>query len=150
MSALLKSDRHACLCRPKTDSKSAIGDATNLSRVVTNLVSNAIYDNRPHGKIDVQLKTGRESMRLIVRDTGKGIPEESRDLLFNRFYRADKSRARTSGGHGLGLAITQAIIEAHGGTSTSPPRRRPGRRSVSLCPALKSRMRISTASRFQS
>ena len=91
------------------------GDATNLSRVVTNLVSNAIYYNRPHGKIDVQLKTDRDSVRLMVRDTGKGIPEESRDLLFNRFFRADKSRARTSGGHGLGLAITKAIVEAHGG-----------------------------------
>ncbi len=91
------------------------GNPTNLSRVVTNLVSNAIYYNRPHGKIDVQLKAEGNDVRLIVRDTGKGIPEESRDLLFNRFYRADNSRARTSGGHGLGLAITKAIVEAHGG-----------------------------------
>jgi two-component system OmpR family sensor kinase len=91
------------------------GNSTNLSRVVTNLVSNAIYYNRPHGKIDVQLKTEGDTVRLVVRDTGKGIPEESRDQLFNRFYRADKSRARTSGGHGLGLAITKAIVEAHGG-----------------------------------
>ncbi len=91
------------------------GDATNLARVVTNLVSNAIYYNRPHGKVDVQLRSTAESVVLIVRDTGKGIPEESRDHLFNRFFRADKSRSRSSGGHGLGLAITKAIVEAHGG-----------------------------------
>ena len=91
------------------------GDSTNLSRVVTNLVSNAIYYNRSHGRVDVQLKTTADSVVLTVRDTGKGIPEESRDHLFHRFFRADKSRSRTSGGHGLGLAITKAIVEAHGG-----------------------------------
>jgi two-component system sensor histidine kinase BaeS len=98
-----------------TAAATVIGDATNLSRVVTNLVSNAIYYNRPHGRVDVQLKSTADSVLLMVRDTGKGIPEESRDHLFNRFFRADKSRSRTSGGHGLGLAITKAIVEAHGG-----------------------------------
>ena len=91
------------------------GDATNLARVVTNLVSNAIYYNRPQGRIDVDVRSEAEFVRLTVRDTGKGIPEASRDLLFHRFFRADKSRARTSGGHGLGLAITKAIVESHGG-----------------------------------
>jgi two-component system OmpR family sensor kinase len=98
-----------------TSPASVLGDATNLSRVVTNLVSNAIYYNRSHGRVDVQLKTTTDSVLLTVRDTGKGIPEESRDHLFNRFFRADKSRSRTSGGHGLGLAITKAIVEAHDG-----------------------------------
>ena len=91
------------------------GDAANLARVVTNLVSNAIYYNRPRGRIDVQVSTNGESVLLIVRDTGKGIAEDDRDQLFNRFFRSDRSRTRSSGGHGLGLAITKAIVEAHGG-----------------------------------
>lgn len=91
------------------------GDATNLARVAMNLISNAIYYNKPEGRVDVELKPGKSSAVLTVRDTGRGIPAEAQEQLFSRFFRADTSRARTSGGHGLGLAITKAIVEAHGG-----------------------------------
>jgi len=92
------------------------GDPTNLARVAMNLISNAIYYNIPEGRVDVELKSDKESAVLVVQDTGRGIPVEAQEQLFNRFFRADTSRARASGGHGLGLAITKAIVEAHGGT----------------------------------
>jgi two-component system OmpR family sensor kinase len=91
------------------------GDPTNLARVAMNLISNAIYYNVPEGRVDVELKSDKESVVLTVRDTGRGIPVEAQEQLFSRFFRADTSRARASGGHGLGLAITKAVVEAHGG-----------------------------------
>jgi two-component system OmpR family sensor kinase len=91
------------------------GDATNLARVAMNLISNAIYYNVPEGRVDVELKADKQSVVLTVRDTGRGIPAEAQEQLFSRFFRADTSRARASGGHGLGLAITKAVVEAHGG-----------------------------------
>lgn len=91
------------------------GDATNLARVAMNLISNAIYYNVPEGRVDVELKSDTQSVVLTVRDTGRGIPVEAQEQLFSRFFRADTSRARASGGHGLGLAITKAVVEAHGG-----------------------------------
>jgi heavy metal sensor kinase len=92
------------------------GDATRMSQVVTNLISNAIYYNRDGGAIHVRLATDSATVILSVTDTGCGISVADQALLFERFYRADKSRARTSGGHGLGLAICKSIVEAHGGT----------------------------------
>lgn len=91
------------------------GDATNLSRVAMNLISNAIYYNRPEGRVDVEVKADSQAITLIVSDTGRGIPSAAQEQLFHRFYRADTSRARASGGHGLGLAISKAVVEAHGG-----------------------------------
>lgn len=91
------------------------GDPVRLSQVVTNLASNAIYYNRAYGEIRVRLTNDAANAILTVSDTGCGISVADQALLFERFYRADKSRARTSGGHGLGLAICKAIVESHGG-----------------------------------
>jgi len=87
------------------------GDRERLGEAVTNLVTNAIQYNRPEGRVEVTLKGGV----LVVSDTGPGIPEEDRSHVFERFYRADKSRSNNAGGAGLGLAITKSIVEAHGG-----------------------------------
>jgi heavy metal sensor kinase len=92
------------------------GDASALGRVVGNLVTNAIRYNRPGGEVHVTLERDGPRAVLTVRDTGEGIPEEHRAQLFERFYRADKARSRTTGGSGLGLAIAKAVAEAHGGT----------------------------------
>ena len=101
---------HADLCDGP-----CIGDAEQLGQVVTNLVSNAIQYNRPGGEVRVRLSSGGQTMVLNVIDTGQGIAAEDLPHIFDRFYRADKSRSRADGHVGLGLAITKAIVEAHGG-----------------------------------
>ncbi len=92
------------------------GDPVRLAQVVTNLLGNAVQYNRPGGAVHIRLEAGEAGAVLSVRDTGVGIPEEDRPHIFERFYRVDKARARTSGGNGLGLAICKSIVEAHGGT----------------------------------
>lgn len=92
------------------------GNAEEIGQVVTNLVSNAIYYNRPGGSVRVKVAIEAGAAVLIVSDTGQGIAPEDLPHIFERFYRADKARARRTGRTGLGLAITKAIIEAHGGT----------------------------------
>jgi len=67
------------------------------------------------GSVDVSLKKHQTGSQFTVTNTGKGISEEHWDKIFDRFYRLDKSRARNSGGYGLGLAIAKAIVEQHGG-----------------------------------
>jgi heavy metal sensor kinase len=96
----------------ETSPQRLVGDRVRLGEAVTNLVTNAILYNRPEGQVKVTLRNGI----LAVADTGAGIPEEDRPRVFERFYRADKSRSRNAGGAGLGLAITKWIVETHGGT----------------------------------
>lgn len=86
-----------------------------ISQVVTNLVSNAIAYNRPGGAIAVKVWSESGFALLEVRDTGIGISPEDLPQIFKRFYRADKARTRARGQTGLGLAITAAIVESHGG-----------------------------------
>jgi heavy metal sensor kinase len=89
-------------------------DATRIAQVVTNLLTNAIHYNREGGEIQVTTRRESRGVILTVADTGRGIATVDLQHVFERFYRADKSR---TGGHaGLGLAIAKAIVEAHGGT----------------------------------
>ena len=99
------------------------GNAEQLGQVVTNLVSNAIHYNQPGGSVSVKVATEGEAAVLVVADTGQGIGPEDLPHIFERFYRADKARSPAAGRVGLGLAITQAIVQAHGGTieATSKP-----------------------------
>jgi signal transduction histidine kinase len=85
--------------------------------VLNNLVSNALRYTPPMGQITLQASRAAETydVRVSVTDTGSGIPSEDLPWVFDRFYRADKSRARASGGSGLGLAIVRQLVEAHGG-----------------------------------
>jgi two-component system OmpR family sensor kinase len=94
----------------------ARGDADRLDQVITNLLANAIYYNREGGEVRVTTRTVDGFAELTVSDTGPGLAEEDLPHVFERFYRADKSRARAEGRAGLGLAICKAIVEAHGGT----------------------------------
>jgi heavy metal sensor kinase len=92
------------------------GNAEQLAQIVTNLVSNAIFYNRPGGNVRVAVTADSSSAVLTVCDTGQGIAPEDLPHIFERFYRADPARSGVAGRSGLGLAITQAIVEAHGGT----------------------------------
>jgi signal transduction histidine kinase len=90
------------------------GDSERLAQVVTNLLTNAIQYNRDGGEMRVKSESHNGLAILTVSDTGAGIAPEDFSRVFERFYRADKSRS--SGNAGLGLAISKAIVEAHGGT----------------------------------
>ncbi len=91
------------------------GDSERLAQVVTNLLTNAIQYNQPEGEVRVKLESQSGLAVLTVADTGQGIAAADLPRVFGRFYRADQSRTG-AGNAGLGLAISKAIIEAHGGT----------------------------------
>jgi signal transduction histidine kinase len=93
-------------------------DADRISQVVVNLLSNAIKYSNPGGTIHIRLFDKGLYSGFSITDTGIGIPENELPLIFERFYRADKSRDRKTGGSGLGLAIVKSIVEAHGGKIT--------------------------------
>jgi signal transduction histidine kinase len=90
-------------------------DGDKISHAVVNLLSNAIKYTENGGKIDINISETKESAILSIRDNGIGIPADEQPFIFERFYRADKSRNRKTGGSGLGLAIVKSIVEAHGG-----------------------------------
>jgi len=93
-----------------------LGDVDRLQQVVANLVDNASRFVSAGGHVTVDLSAEPQHAVLAVIDDGPGVPAEDLPRLFDRFYRADTSRTRTSGGAGLGLAIVRAIVQAHGGS----------------------------------
>jgi two-component system, OmpR family, sensor kinase len=94
--------------------RECVGDAERLGQVVTNLLTNAIQHNPPGTAVRVTLAAQGNLAVLTVADNGAGIAAEDLPRVFERFYQADPSR--TGGGAGLGLAISKAVVEAHGGT----------------------------------
>ncbi|MCD8248532.1 MAG: ATP-binding protein [Lachnospiraceae bacterium] len=96
-------------------SVSAEIDSTRLSLAFTNLVENAIKYNRSGGWVHVTLDADHKFFYVKVSDSGIGIPQESLDYVFERFYRVDKSHSREIGGTGLGLAITRSAVVVHRG-----------------------------------
>ena len=92
------------------------GDRDRLKQVLLNLVANAIQYTPQGGDVFLSMTKIGDQARIIVRDTGPGIPSEDLPHIFDRFYRAEKSRTRsTSSGFGLGLSIANWIVEHHGG-----------------------------------
>lgn len=91
------------------------GDEDRLRQIILNLVGNGINYTAEGGTVTVSLKENVEKVRLIIKDDGIGIPEESLPRIFERFYRVDRARSRHSGGTGLGLAIVKHLIESHHG-----------------------------------
>ena len=91
-----------------------VGDPERLGQVINNLLANAIYYNKPDGSVDVSAEVEGDVISLRVSDTGQGIAAHDLQRIFERFYRAEQSRS--AGRSGLGLAISKAIVEAHGGS----------------------------------
>ena len=87
----------------------------DLYQISFNLVENGIKYNVPGGSLNISLHQQEDLGILQVQDTGMGIPEESVDHIFERFYRVDKARSRQHGGSGLGLAIVRSMVERNGG-----------------------------------
>jgi signal transduction histidine kinase len=90
-------------------------DAERVGQVLRNLVSNAITHTPPGGIITVSVHVVNNEALVSVQDNGVGIAAQHLPYIFERFYRADASRARATGGSGLGLAIVKQVVEAHGG-----------------------------------
>ena len=98
----------------------------DLYQIIFNLVENGIKYNLPGGTLTIRLTRMTDKAVLTIRDTGMGIPADSIDKIFDRFYRVDKARSRQSGGSGLGLAIVKEMVERNHGTiavysSDAPP-----------------------------
>ncbi len=94
------------------------GDANRLMQVLVNLVSNARLHTPPGTPVAVRVSTDGATAVVDVEDHGPGLRTDQAAQVFDRFYRADPSRSRTQGGSGLGLAIVDAVVRAHGGTSS--------------------------------
>jgi len=90
------------------------GNREQLSRVLFNLIQNALHHTPPDGSVTVHVEELGGSVEIEVADTGEGISAEQRDRVFDPFFRGDA--ARQAPGAGLGLAISRAIVEAHGGS----------------------------------
>ncbi len=97
------------------DAVKTYADRDKISQVIINLVSNSLKYTNPGGKVDVEIHEYEYECVIEVRDSGIGIPPEDLKYIFERFYRADKSRNRLTGGSGIGLAIVKSIVEAHKG-----------------------------------
>ncbi len=90
-------------------------DPDRIAQVITNLIANALNYTPQKGSIVLKAANEGTEVNISVSDTGPGIPAQDLPLVFERFYRVDRSRDRKSGGSGLGLAITRQLVEAHGG-----------------------------------
>lgn len=95
-----------------------MGNLEFLRRMITNLASNALRYTDEGGTIVIWSEVEGRNLAIKVSDTGIGIPPESIDHVFDRFYRVDKARARAAGGAGLGLSIVKAVVESHKGNIT--------------------------------
>jgi signal transduction histidine kinase len=91
-----------------------IGDGDRLAQVFTNLVDNALKFTPPGGEVVLRAIPASDAMKFEVQDTGRGIPPEALEHIFERFYQVDPSRGEKHGA-GLGLSIVQEIVQAHGG-----------------------------------
>jgi signal transduction histidine kinase len=105
------------LCRevaPAADQ--VVGDPDRIEQVIDNLVANALRHTPEGGTVGLRATADGPWVRLIVTDSGHGIPPAHLPHVFERFYKADQARTNGSGGSGLGLSIAKAIVEQHGGT----------------------------------
>ena len=94
-------------------------DRQRMGQVLGNLLTNALRHTPPGGRVTLEARQGPSKVTLRVADTGEGISPEHLPHIFERFYRGDTARDRDHGGSGVGLAISRALVQAHGGTLTA-------------------------------
>ncbi|OMI26801.1 PAS domain-containing sensor histidine kinase [Bacillus haynesii] len=100
------------------DEAKFVFDPDKMEQVLTNLIDNAIRHTNAGGTVHVDVQSAQSGLKIAVKDSGSGIPEEDLPFIFERFYKADKARTRGKGGTGLGLAIVKNIVDAHNGSIT--------------------------------
>lgn len=102
--------------QPGAECPGVWGDPVRLEQILNNLLSNAIRHTPEGGQVRLEMSCYPDWLELRVRDSGKGIPPDAMPYVFDRFYRASRSRTRDEGGSGLGLSIARQLALAHGGT----------------------------------
>ena len=93
-----------------------VADRDKIAQIIVNILSNALKYTNEGGRIAVTVTGDVKDICISIKDNGNGIAQENLPFIFERFYRADKSRSRTTGGSGIGLTIVKSLVEAHGGT----------------------------------
>ncbi|MEP6813604.1 MAG: ATP-binding protein, partial [Actinomycetota bacterium] len=99
-----------------TEPATVLGDRDRLRQIVDNLLANVRAHTPPEAAVRVSVARENGNAAIVVADSGPGLGADHAAHVFERFYRADSSRTRASGGAGLGLSIVVAVAEAHGGT----------------------------------
>jgi len=113
-----------------------LGYRMRLEQALVNLIDNAVKFNRPDGEVRVEVeRTGNGHARIVVSDTGIGIPSSDLPRVFERFYRVDRARSREMGGTGLGLSIVRHAVEQMKGTVTVESELGKGSRFIITLPA---------------
>ncbi len=92
------------------------GNHQQIYTLLNNIIGNAIKYNKDHGEVSIDIETQGDGMKIVVEDTGIGIPLADQGRVFERFYRVDKGRSKQRGGTGLGLAIVKHIVSHYKGT----------------------------------
>lgn len=108
-------DENHTITSEGTDNITLFADRTLIKQTLRIFIDNSVKFTPKGGSIDVNINNLEESIEISIKDSGVGIPEEDIPLIFNRFYRSDKSRTKKQGGHGLGLAIANLIVTIHNG-----------------------------------
>jgi two-component system phosphate regulon sensor histidine kinase PhoR len=93
-----------------------LADKGKIEQVFANLISNAIKYNKENGSVRIYSEQMQDRVKIVIEDSGSGIPAKDIPRIFERFYRVDKARSRELGGTGLGLSIVKHIVELHSGT----------------------------------
>ena len=95
-----------------------VAERDKISQVIINLISNALKYTPKHGLVEIRVGRREDMVKISVKDTGIGISPEDLPFVFERFYRADKSRNKLTGGSGIGLTIAKTIVDLHKGRIT--------------------------------